>query len=242
MALIPRLVSTRDRRGESEDVCGRCRRRWAVVLIVGVFMGLSVLSAARADAREEGRPSFFNSVEIRSSNLKPFRKWRSAMNRYSEEQASKEVRDCVSSLFNICHYEELANFLDDERHEDKWQQLVAVNHYMNTRRYITDPRNWGVRDYWATLGEFMEKFGDCEDYAIAKYLALKKLGWTDGELRVVAVKDLNLKVGHAVLIAYHGGKAWVLDNQIRRVLDTESIRHYKPIFSINESFWWRHRS
>jgi predicted transglutaminase-like cysteine proteinase len=113
---------------------------------------------------------------------------------------------------------------------------------MNTRRYITDPRNWGVPDYWETPGEFMTKFGDCEDYAIAKFLSLKRLGWTDDELRIAAVKDLNLKVGHAILIVYHAGKTWVLDNQIKRVVEAESIRHYQPVYSINETSWWRHRS
>jgi len=211
-------------------------------LMFSASMAVIQVLPLQAGANEGSSPSFFNSVEIRSDDLKPFRKWRSALERYSKEEASKAVRDCVSGLFNICHYEELADFLDDKRDDDKWDQLVAVNHYMNTRRYITDPRNWGVKDYWATLGEFMEKFGDCEDYAIAKYLALKRLGWTDDQLRLAAVKDLNLKVGHAVLIVYHQGKTWVLDNQIRRIVATDSIRHYRPVFSINETFWWSHRS
>ena len=221
----------------------RRRRTTAMLLLAATATGAGVLllSPSGIAASDGPRPSFFNSVETRSDNLTPFRKWQSALDRYSREQASKEVRNCVSSLFNICHYEELADFLDGIRGDDRWDQLVAVNHYMNTRRYITDPRNWGVKDYWATLGEFMEKFGDCEDYAIAKYLALRKLGWTDDELRLVAVKDLNLKVGHAVLVAYHRGKTWMLDNQIRRVVDTDGIRHYRPVFSINETFWWRHR-
>lgn len=215
--------------------------RWRS-LIGPALLAASLLGPPAADAGEVAHPSFFNSVEIRSANLRPFRKWRSALAKYSEEQVSKEVRECVSGFFTICHYEELGDFLDERRGDDRWDQLVAVNRYMNSRRYITDPRNWGVKDYWASLGEFMEKFGDCEDYAIAKYLALKRLGWTDDELRVTAVKDLNLKVGHAVLIVSHQGKTWVLDNQIRRVVDTESVRHYQPVFSINELFWWRHRS
>jgi hypothetical protein len=32
-----------------------------------------------------------------------------------------------------------------------------------------------------------------------------------------------------------------LCNQIRRVVDTDGIRHYRPVFSINETSWWRHR-
>jgi predicted transglutaminase-like cysteine proteinase len=188
------------------------------------------------------QPSFFNSSEIRSDDLKPFTKWRAALLRYSKEQAKERLGTCQSSLFNICHYEEWEAFLDGIRGDDRWTQLRAVNHYMNTRRYITDPRNWGVKDYWATPGEFMEKFGDCEDYAIAKFLSLKRLGWSGDDLRVAAVKDLNLKIGHAVLIVYFEGKAWLLDNQIKQVIDTKSVRHYRPVFSINETFWWRHRT
>jgi len=73
---------------------------------------------------------------------------------------------------------------------------------MNKAKYITDKNNWGRKDYWATPAEFMKNFGDCEDYAIIKYLSLRQLGFKESELRVVAVKDLNLKVGHAVLIVF----------------------------------------
>ncbi|MBM3582838.1 MAG: hypothetical protein FJX37_12840 [Alphaproteobacteria bacterium] len=83
-------------------------------------------------------------------------------------------------------------------------------------------------------------FGDCEDYAIAKYVALKMLGFSMDETRVVAVKDLNLKVGHAILVVFVDGKAWVLDNQIPQGIEAAKIRHYDPVFSINEKYWWRH--
>jgi len=211
----------------------------AVVLIGAVFCGFP---GRLADAAEKLQPSFFGSMEIRSENLTPFTKWRTALERYTAETARQRAGSCQSTMFNVCHYEDLQKFLDGLDGKDRWDQLVEINHYMNTRRYITDPRNWGVPDYWATPGEFMAKFGDCEDYAIAKFLSLKRLGWTDDELRIAAVKDLNLKVGHAILIVYHAGKTWVLDNQIKRVVETESVRHYQPVYSINETSWWRHRA
>ncbi|MCW8835244.1 MAG: transglutaminase-like cysteine peptidase [Rhodospirillales bacterium] len=126
--------------------------------------------------------------------------------------------------------------------KDREAQIAAVNTYMNEAKYITDPINWGVKDYWATPGEFMAKFGDCEDYAIAKYISLKILGFDVDSLRVVAVKDMNLKVGHAILAVYEGGKILILDNQIKQVVDEGTIRHYVPVFSINEKFWWRHKT
>jgi predicted transglutaminase-like cysteine proteinase len=87
----------------------------------------------------------------------------------------------------------------------------------------------------------MEKFGDCEDYAISKFMSLKLLGFSDDMLRVVAVKDLNLKVGHAVLIVILDGKYYLLDNQIKQVVETKTVRHYQPVFSISTRYWWRHR-
>ena len=32
-----------------------------------------------------------------------------------------------------------------------------------------------------------------------------------------------------------------LDNQIAQVVPTDIIRHYQPIFSINEEAWWLHQ-
>ena len=127
------------------------------------------------------------------------------------------------------------------RGKPKDVQIEEVNNFANQRTYITDPRNWGEDDYWATPGEFIAKFGDCEDYAIIKYLSLRNLGFTDDELRLVAVKDLNLKVGHAVLVVFFKGKVLLLDNQIKKVVDTSIVHHYEPVFSINQTYWWRHR-
>jgi predicted transglutaminase-like cysteine proteinase len=119
---------------------------------------------------------------------------------------------------------------------------------MNKAKYVSDKSNWGRNDYWATPAEFMKTFGDCEDYAIIKYLSLRRLGFKENELHVVAVKDLNLKEGHAVLIVFwkdqKSGKkrSLLLDNQIKKVVDARKVRHYKPVFSINKKNWWRHRS
>ncbi|MDA1091219.1 MAG: transglutaminase-like cysteine peptidase [Proteobacteria bacterium] len=205
--------------------------------------------ALPAEAAEKPKQSFFNSVEVRSSDLKPFKKWRAALIRYSlEQKENKKGRACSSERLDICDYNDWSKFLQTLKGKDKLTQIRAVNSRMNKAKYITDKNNWGRNDYWATPAEFMKNFGDCEDYAIIKYLSLIQLGFKEEELRVVAVKDLNLKVGHAVLIAFwkddKSGKtrSLLLDNQIKKVVDSRSVRHYQPVFSINKDNWWRHRS
>jgi predicted transglutaminase-like cysteine proteinase len=102
-------------------------------------------------------------------------------------------------------------------------------------------KNWGQEDYWATPFQFLKKNGDCEDYAISKYMALKALGVKVEDMRIVALQDLNLNLGHAVLVVYVGDEPQLLDNQISSVVAANSIRHYQPVFSINEEGWWLHR-
>ena len=48
---------------------------------------------------------------------------------------------------------------------------------------------WGVMDYWETPAEFFQKSGDCEDFAIAKYFALRDLGFPASQMRIVVLKD-----------------------------------------------------
>ena len=173
--------------------------------------------------------------------MKPFKKWLAALQRYSKESAEAKKGDCKGNQMSACYYQKWTQFLISIKNKSKIDQVKAVNSHMNKAPYITDSKNWGQKDYWSSPGEFMARFGDCEDYAIAKFLSLRRLGFDPSELRVVAVKDMNLKVGHAILIVFIDGKPLVLDNQIKQVVPAEKVRHYQPIFSINTQFWWRHR-
>ncbi len=119
--------------------------------------------------------------------------------------------------------------------------LDKVNAYMNRASYIVDPVNWGIPDYWATPDEFFLKDGDCEDYAISKYVTLKRLGIAPDAMRLVILQDENLKVAHAVLAVSLGDNIFILDNQVDAVLPHTKILHYRPVYSINESAWWLHR-
>jgi predicted transglutaminase-like cysteine proteinase len=121
------------------------------------------------------------------------------------------------------------------------QQLREVNTRMNAHPYIPDYTGWGVEDFWETPFEFLKKSGDCEDYAIAKYLLLRAIGWPADRLRIAIVRDRNLNIGHAVLIAYLEGVTFVLDNQTGQILPEAQVHQYLPIYSVNEEGWWLHR-
>mgnify|MGYP003646282714 FL=1 len=170
------------------------------------------------------------------SGLKPFPKWRKVLNTYKNEPG-----ECVPNKYNRCAYQKWAALIDEWRLLPKEKQLEKVNRHMNLFRYILDPINWGVRDYWEIPKEFFARFGDCEDYAIVKYFTLRALGWSAKDMKIVVLQDINLAVAHAILVVEFKGKSLVLDNQIGQIVDAKRIRHYKPIYSVNEAGWWRHK-
>ena len=213
-------------------------------MLAAVFAGWVVAAAGSAQASFVAAiryPNLFGTTEIQSASVSLFPKWQGALSRYFDERRLADA-PCESTLFNRCHLREWNAFLASLRGYDAMTQIGAVNDYMNTRRYIIDPRNYGVPDYWATPLQFLTRNGDCEDYAIAKYLSLRALGFEAAEMRIVVLQDLNLRIAHAILVVYRQGRALVLDNQVRGVIPAETIRHYRPIYSINEEHWWRHRS
>ena len=120
------------------------------------------------------------------------------------------------------------------------EQLKAVNRFFNRYPYRTDMEIYGVLDYWATPAEFMKNSGDCEDYAIIKYYALKQLGVDPDSMRIVVLTDVIRNLAHAVLVVYHEGDVHVLDNLSNLVLSHTRLTHYRPQFSVNENFRWVH--
>ena len=120
------------------------------------------------------------------------------------------------------------------------EKLKAVNTFFNQWPYKEDILVWKVEDYWATPYEFVRKSGDCEDYAIAKYFALRSLGVPASQMRIVAVMEKIRNIGHAVLVVYMNDNAYVLDNLTNLILSHSRLTNYEPKFSVNEEYRWAH--
>lgn len=176
-------------------------------------------------------PRLFNSSERQSYDLSAFTKWTGMFDRFEtamkHAQSKAAVRDWQESVYEL-------------RGLPLAQMADGVNDIINKTRYITDSRNWGQSDYWATPIEFLTRGGDCEDFAIAKYVSLRALGVPDERLRIAIVQDLQKNIPHAVLIVYTDQGAMLLDNQMKQMRPTNSTDRYKPIFSINRQAWWLH--
>ena len=212
----------------------------AALLVAVPAMGGFFPAEAKPIGTVRSYPALFNTREIRSSSLKAFPKWLGALDRYFDERKLEDA-PCTGTRFNRCYLAEWKAFLRGLESKDRATQIQEVNRYMNQAAYIIDPINYHVPDYWATPIQFFNKDGDCEDYAIAKFMSLRALGYDNDQLRIVVLQDLNLKAAHAVLAVYGDDDILVLDNQIPQAVSARIIRHYRPYYSINEKNWWLHR-
>lgn len=180
----------------------------------------------------------FGYQESARSNLQLFPQWLSMLDRHLKEMAP--AGDCKETRFNQCHLKQWQAFLYSIRSLPEAEQVKRVNQFANEQKYILDIENYGVEDYWATPKQFLDRYGDCEDYAIIKLLSLKQLGVDPRRMRVVVVQDTNLRVAHAVLSLDIRQDIVILDNQIKEVISHKDIFHYVPIYSLNENNWWMH--
>jgi predicted transglutaminase-like cysteine proteinase len=131
--------------------------------------------------------------------------------------------------------------VSDARDQQGRARLELVNQRVNAAiRYKSDIAQWGVADLWSPpldandTGSFSTSFGDCEDYAIAKYVALRAAGVPARQLRVLLVHDNMARMDHAVLAALDEGHWFVLDNRSITLVEDTEARQFVPLFALDE--------
>ena len=194
---------------------------------------ISLVSASQDFKSVNYYPALFGSAEKASSDISAFTKWKDMFAKFERDVAHGRGGPALAKWKN-----DIAGL----KGLPLETLTVKVNTLINKTKYITDNKNWGQSDYWATPVEFFTRGGDCEDFAIAKYVSLRALGVPESRMRIAIVQDTIKNIPHAILVVYTNSGAVVLDNQSRSVKNVNSIKNYKPIFSINRTAWWLHKT
>ena len=134
--------------------------------------------------------------------------------------------------------------IEDGRALGEQEKLAAANTFFNRRLLFEDDIVvWKQNDYWATPLEFIgQGAGDCEDFAIAKYMTLQMMGVPAEKLRMVYVRARvgGANVAHMVLGYFETPTAepLILDNLIGSVRPASSRTDLSPVFSFNAQGLW----
>ena len=182
----------------------------------------------------------FGSIEVRSESLTGLPQWTRVLAVMQAEDPA--FNQCIASAVD-CATPVLKNWrkiITSAKGLSRRDKLVAVNNFFNRWPYKLDTEIYGLSEYWATPREFMTRSGDCEDFSIAKYFALRKLGFSRDEMRIVILMDEIRGIGHAVLAVYEGNGILILDSLSNLILSHSRYKHYVPQYSMNESTRWAH--
>ncbi|EGP07478.1 hypothetical protein CSIRO_2930 [Bradyrhizobiaceae bacterium SG-6C] len=114
-------------------------------------------------------------------------------------------------------------------------RLGEVNRAINLAiRPVSDRAQYGQEDYWSSpLVTLASGAGDCEDYAIAKLVALRAAGVPEKDLRLVIIRETATGDDHAVVAARSGGRWRVLDNRTFLMVEDNGFGKYRPLFAID---------
>ncbi|RWU23459.1 hypothetical protein DM813_09880 [Pseudomonas alkylphenolica] len=134
------------------------------------------------------------------------------------------------------------NLLSTQKQDSEAEQLKRVNQFFNHQlRYVEDIDLWRETDYWATpIQALIKGAGDCEDYAIAKYFSLRRMGVPAEKLRITYVKALRQNRAHMVLTYYATPNAMplVLDSLMDAIKPASERTDLLPVYSFNGEGLW----
>ena len=99
---------------------------------------------------------------------------------------------------------------------------------------MSDLAQWGVPDRWsAPLETFSTRRGDCEDYAIAKYVALTAAGVAAEDVKLVIVRNTAVGQDHAVTAVRLDGGWIMLDNRWLTLIADNEMPQAIPLFVLD---------
>lgn len=114
-------------------------------------------------------------------------------------------------------------------------RLGEINRAFNLAiRPVSDRVQYGIEDYWSSpLATLAAGAGDCEDYAIAKMVALRAAGVAADDLRLIIIRETATGDDHAVVAARFDGRWRVLDNRTFLMIEDNGFGKYRPLFAID---------
>jgi predicted transglutaminase-like cysteine proteinase len=89
--------------------------------------------------------------------------------------------------------------------------------------------------YWSPpLATLAIGAGDCKDYAIAKYFALREAGVAADDVRLVIVRNLDVGEDHAVVSVRLDGAWTILDNRSQVLVEDTKMQRVIPLFVLDQ--------
>jgi predicted transglutaminase-like cysteine proteinase len=217
-------------------------RVWRAVTLACALTWLGPAAGLKADTLSSSAP------ELAATTAEPFglsatpleggglhEKWLGVQRRLDDELVQLALCDgdrenCVSAAAL-----QFLAIVDAAKAREGRARLGEINRAINLAiRPASDLAQYGEIDVWTSpLVTFSRGAGDCEDYAIAKFVALRLAGIAPQDLRIVIVHDPVRREDHAVAAARLDGHWLTLDNRRMAMVEDIAVRNDRPAFVID---------
>jgi predicted transglutaminase-like cysteine proteinase len=198
----------------------------------GILPRHASLGAVSAPAYLPARPLFGMETEPAMGEVSS--KWHAVEAEIEQDEAV--LGQCRAEQACSAAARELLDIVAEGADRTGRARVGLINRAVNLALILTgDERQWGVEDHWSPPLETLQTHrGDCEDYAIVKYLALLEAGLSRDDLKIVIVRNLLPNEDHAVLAARVDGEWLILnDNSPALVRDLDMVR-VQPKFLLDQ--------
>jgi predicted transglutaminase-like cysteine proteinase len=192
------------------------------------------LSAPAAAIQQSAEPFGLAASSLSGGGL--YDKWLGVQHRLDDEMVQLALcegdRDgCVSQAAL-----KFLDIVDAARSREGRARLGEINRAINLAiRPISDIAQHGQIDVWTSpLATLARGGGDCEDYAIAKFVALRRAGLAPDDLRIVVLRDTIRSEDHAVAAVRLDERWLMLDNRRMAMVADADVRNLRPTFVIGQ--------
>ena len=211
-----------------------------ICLPTQLLAGMENSPASIDQTSRSGEPFGFSTTKVTTGAL--LEKWLKIEHEIDAERLV--LRDCESNRAS-CQSRAAIQFLAiiyNGRTLEGRARLGHINRAINLKiKQMSDLAIYGEEDVWSSpLATLAIGAGDCEDYAIAKYVALQEAGVAADDLRIVILRDDIREEDHAVVAARLDGSWLMLDNRRMVMAEDRQVPNHHPVFLIYHDEVKRH--
>ena len=197
-----------------------------------------ILDNAHAVAQEKGPTLFEMDIELLTQG-EVLNKWSHARLEIAREL--RIVDRCRND--NICPAgaQQLIGLSSEGAGRNGRARLGLINRVVNLAISATsDEAQWHATDHWRSALETLQSGrGDCEDYAIVKYVALLDSGMSEADLKIVVMENIFPNEDHAVVAARVDDQWLILDNRTLTWVRDTALAQTVPAFVLDQVGVWR---
>jgi predicted transglutaminase-like cysteine proteinase len=218
-----------------DRVCSRALSAFVLLVSLAALSSPAAAGTAQAAAHPQALLEPYGSRMLMPTGGAMLEKWAAVLRQWKIEKQTLDACRAASGPCSDPAARELLSIVEAAKPLTGLAQLGQINRAVNLAiRPVDDLVAHGAIDVWSSpLATLATHAGDCEDYAIVKFVALLEAGIAPADLRVLIVRDVMRAEDHAVVAVRHESQWLLLDNRRLVIRADAELANYQPLMQMD---------